>query len=726
MKYTVLWNQTAQEIFTGTIFPAPYNETLPQEFVTATFWEAGVLSLTCGEEITSVTLRPRSLGLTCSFDAHSVQIPVDRPMNFSVEINGDRNHNLLVFLRPQREDPVGGKILRFAKGYHEIGKLKITEDDTTIFLEEGAFLDGKIELNHCKNVRILGNGVLSERHYRELPRRSILDVIACKNVTIQDITLCDSLFWNLRVFSCKNVTIDNVKIIGGYSNNDAFDIVGSQNVTVQHCFTRTWDDSLVVKAFDEKDKTSPHVVFTGSDTDLTYAFANHMDVEHLRFLDCTLWNDFARPMELGVSLRTDRVHDIEFRNIDVIHSTTGYPLIGAHHGDRADVYDVRFEDIRIEDAPGAQLFDFRITESGWNFDTKKGTLHDFTFRNIQWVETSKFPAEKSRLEGFDKEHSIRNFTFENISFSGKFATTPEEMNLLCLEHVENVRVIAPEEGERIRRVRSILEVPEDLQADVNGKYRVTAKIRLENTTDAQVSGKVWLAVSPVNVVPADEGEEYSLPPRGEIELCRTIELPAGRYILRVQSDEGNLDSDWKLLTLEWELPRDGEQSARYDFVNYYGLRSEGVALRRRAEGLELESPLLKNNALTVFTALPVPVEEKEILFTVEETDFGEAMAAEMKNGRPVIAPQIRCPAEITYVFHNQPKVKEIVQNELPAGQERVVLSWEALGISPDAEEFWLEISAHLPETEGLRYPYTLFHSVWPKVLAHMFCRVRVK
>ena len=85
MKYTVLWNQTAQEIFTGTIFPAPYNETLPQEFVTATFWEAGILSLTCGEEITSVTLRPRSLGLTCSFDAHSVQIPVDRPMNFSVD-----------------------------------------------------------------------------------------------------------------------------------------------------------------------------------------------------------------------------------------------------------------------------------------------------------------------------------------------------------------------------------------------------------------------------------------------------------------------------------------------------------------------------------------------------------------------------------------------------------------------------------------------------------------
>ena len=719
----VYLNNEEMEMFTAKIFPAPYNENRDQEFVSFTFEDEAELSILSKEKIESVTVRPKSLGIKYSFDENSISLKITKPANFSVEINGIIVDNLLVFARPEREYNFDYEnVIRFEKGQHTIDKLKITKDNTLLYLEEGAYLDGKIEINNCKNIAVVGNGIISEKNYREASMRICFDVLASENVFIQDITVCDSFFWNMRIFACDNVEIDNVKIIGGSGNNDAFDIVASRNVTVKNCFTRTWDDSLVVKAFDDHDRTSPHVVFKGSDTDLEPAFQKAGSVYNVRFSNCVLWNDFARPMELGVSMRCDEIHDVIFENVDVIHSTTGYPLIGAHHGDRADVYNITFKDIRIEDAPGAQLFDFRITDSAWNFDDKKGRLHDFYFKDIAWIDNPEFLPEKSRLEGYDKEHNISNFTFENISYCGKFATTVEELNMVCLDYVDNVKVLCDEGNEKINMVKSEIEVPDELLADENGMYKFKTNIKLENISDEEASAKVWLAVSPVNVYCNDTVYEYNLKKGESCEFCQDVTLPAGRFVLRVQSDNVNIISDWKLLILDWDLSKN---KVKYDFVNYYNIKSEGVTLSFTDDSLIINSPVLKNeeNSLMIYTAMPVPVSGNEIMFTVEETDFGEAMAVEMgKNGEYVIAPQIRCPAEITYVFHNEPKVKEIVVNEIKGGKERVEIPFEKLGVNGD--EFLIEIEAKIPEVGKYRYPYTLFHSVKPKEIAHMFCKVK--
>lgn len=725
MNYQVYLKGKELKIFTAEIFPAPYNEKKVQEFVSFTFEEEAELKIISEEKIESAVIRPKSLGIKFGYDDKTISLKIDKPANFSVEINGKLIDNLLVFARPERENSLNYEnVIKFEKGTHTIGKLKITEDNTLIYLEEGAYLDGKIEINNCKNIAVVGNGVISERNYHELAMRICFDVLASENVFIQDITVCDSFFWNMRIFSCDNVEIDNVKIIGGGPNNDAFDIVSSRNVTVKNCFTRTWDDSLVVKAFDDHDRTSPHVVFKGSDTDLEPAFEKAGNVENVRFYNCVLWNDFARPMELGVSMRADKIHDVVFQNIDVIHSTTGYPLIGAHHGDRADVFDVTFKDIRIEDAPGAQLFDFRITDSAWNFDNRKGKLHDFYFKDISWIDNPEFLPEKSRLEGYDSEHNISNFTFENISYCGKFATTVEEMNMVCLDYVDNVKVLCDEAKEKINIVRSQIEISDMKKAELDGKYNFKAKIKLENISGQEAGAKVWLAVSPVNVYCNDMVYEYKLKKGEKCEFCQDVTLPAGRYVLRVQSDNVNIISDWKLLILDWEIGRDDEMAVRYDFVNYYNTKSEGVALSYTDDSLIINSPILKNkeNSLIIYTAMPVPVSDNEIMFSVEETDFGEAMAVEMgRNGEYVIAPQIRCPAEITYVFHNEPKVEKIFVTEIKGGEERVEIPFKKLGVEGD--EFLIEIEAKIPEVEKYRYPYTLFHSVKPNEICHMFCKV---
>lgn len=236
---------------------------------------------------------------------------------------------------------------------------------------------------------------------------------------------------------CDNVTIDNVKIFGCRGNSDGIDICGSKNVLVSNVFTRVWDDSFVVKAFD-----------TG-------------DLENVVFKDSILWNDFARPMEVGVELRAEKIRNIRFENIDVIHSPTGYPLMGIHHGDRAEVSDIRFENIRIENTPGAQLFDIKITDSVWNKDKVKGSIKDIFFKDIYYIGNPGIDRllSNSRLQGFSKEAGIRNVTFENINILGKVAVSAQDCGLLTMDYVNNV-VFRHEEGTaKIERIDTILSPP---------------------------------------------------------------------------------------------------------------------------------------------------------------------------------------------------------------------------------------------------------------------------
>ena len=114
-------------------------------------------------------------------------------------------------------------------------------------------------------------------------------------------------------------------------------------------------------------------------------------------------------------------------------------------------------------------------------------------------------------------------------------------------------------------------------------------------------------------------------------------------------------------------------------------------------------------------------EKNQVLFSVEETDFGKAPAVINGPQGPELAPQLRCPAEITYVFQNEPKTK-IVKLDLRsrlAGEASVPLA--LLGINPSAKEFWLEVSveAEFPA----RYPVCLFGSQVPEEICHMFVRV---
>ena len=725
-NYTVFLNGRKQRIETALIKPVPYNCEKVQEFVICKYTKDSLLEIKSKKNIGKVTIRPLSANIKYSFDEHTIKIQLPRPLNFSVEINGTAQDNILIFSSEEKEyDFDGLNVIHLTENCKK-DRILIDRDNTALFIDDDVCVNSKIEVNACRNIKICGNGIITQSGVTNNKYRICVDVLGCENVSIEDITITESLFWCLRVFGCDNVHIKNVKIIGYRGNNDGIDVCGSRNVEVDGAFIRTWDDSFVVKAVDERDKKSIHYVVEGSKTDMTKAFERVGDVYNILFKNSTLWNDFARPIEIGVSLRADRVYNIRYENIDIIHSTTGYPLMGAHHGDRAEVYDVTFEDIRVEDAPGAQLFDFRITDSEWSTDDKKGSMHDFFFKNIKLIGRPGIDIlpEASRLEGYSEEHGIRNFCFEDIELLGETAQNAQQLNLNIMDHVHDITFKGGRNKKCISVVTTAIRQTDEPVLKEDGNFEIGILMELENKSSKKTEGEVYIKASPRNSGEIKSRTVFELMPGERKEYTFKGVFPPGKHCLCAESENIGVRSSKLLIDLPWYMTGSIDSAYPLYFTNYYNDTRPPVYMSVKDGILTLKSDIIKNGKLILYTANPVPVRMNEVLFTVEETDFGEAPALVMEKDGPVSAPQLRCPAEITYVFHNEPKVEKINKIDIPANADGIYsAALSDIGIDGAGNEFLAEIRVKDKESEKYRYAYTLGHSVWPEQLSHMFIKV---
>lgn len=709
MNDTVTWQEEALPVRTASVFPSPYHKNSAMKYVSFLLKEPGILRIGLKKQVRSAVVRPLSLGIIPEISDGEIAVRLERPVKFSLEINGSAEDNLLVLAEADRygtfDQAVSEykNVICFPIGVHKADLLTVEKDDTVVYLAEGAYVHGKLVLSHCSHVTVCGYGAISMEQYpyetRPVYARCV-DAIECRDVTIRDITILDSNDWSLRICGCEDVLVDNVKIIGCRGNSDGIDICGSRRVLVQNAFTRVWDDSLVVKALD-----------TG-------------DVEDVTFRHCILWNDFARPMEVGVELRADRVRRVKFQDIDVLHSPTGYPLMGIHHGDRALVSDILFEDIRIEDAPGAQLFDIRITPSYWNRDRQMGCIRDVVFRKIHVLGSPGLPLllSDSRLQGYGETHTIRNVAFEEIDICGKTPGDAVALGLKCPEYAEGIRVAPAPELPQMQMVETAVEITKDFLCREDGFYEGEITMVFRNPASFDREKEVWLKISPEHL--GDYGRcrhKVFLPAGAERRVACPVVLQPGKYVAAIQSEDPEIRYAWQLISLDWKI---GTGNLRpLEFVNYWGDRLGEFTAWVEGEDLVIDSSLLlrEDSALVLYTALPAEREPGEVLFSVEETDFGQVPAVLDGRHGPEAAPQLRCPLEITLVFKNQPKVEKIHTREIRGGEgRRVGIPLKELGLPGGTGHFWMEVEARLPEVQQYRYPYTLFHSVTPLTAAHMY------
>ncbi len=220
----------------------------------------------------------------------------------------------------------------FDKGVHFVGKLTLKSNES-VYVDKDAYVYGCIFAENAENIKIFGNGIFDDsaeervtEHCYEPFTNGNLKLYDCKNVWISGVGFTNSAMWCINIFHCFDLVLDGINVFGQWRyNTDGIDIVNSKRVTVKNSFVHSFDDSVTVKGIDR------------------YAYEDNTDI---LVENCTLWCDWGRTLEIGFETECREYRDITFRNCDILRGA--YAVCDIQNGDRAEVHNVTFEDIRVE------------------------------------------------------------------------------------------------------------------------------------------------------------------------------------------------------------------------------------------------------------------------------------------------------------------------------------------------------------------------------------------
>lgn len=375
-------------------------------------------------EVRSAVIRPLSKGIQPEIEGNCLLFTLDKPEKLSVEFNGDRLNNLHVFANPiitevpDKNDP---NVMYFETGMHEPtdadGKNFRIPSNTTVYLEGGAVLKGRLMCDSVENVKILGYGMLLE------PEQGIA-ISYSKNILIDGITIVNPRFYTVSGGQSTDITIKNLKTFSYQGWSDGLDFMSCSDILIDDVFLRNSDDCL---AF------------------YTHRWDFYGDCRNVRVQNSTLWADIAHPINIGTHGNTETgdevLENMLFKNIDILeHDEDDRDYQGCmaiNVGDHNLAQNITFEDIRVESIQEGQLFHLRVMyNQKYNTGPGKG-IKNIVFRNISC--TGKY-INPSVIQGYDKNRTVGDIRFENITFNGKRINSLEQLNVDIKEHVGKIKV----------------------------------------------------------------------------------------------------------------------------------------------------------------------------------------------------------------------------------------------------------------------------------------------
>ena len=485
--YDVKVNGTAVKLDAARVSAIPFNRRWPGHQRTLDQTEmVNFLSMAMDEPVTfeirpkngfeKVEIRPQALGIVPEIDNGVIRFTLEKPAYFTVEPYG-RHDALHIFADPMPQYNVDfsyENVMYYGAGVHEVGQI-VLKSNQTLFLDEGAVVYACVKATDANNIRILGRGILDNSHNHEkilfeveedpealarheainnAKRQYTIELEYCEKILIDGITIRDSLVYNIRPVACRDVKISHVKVIGCWRyNSDGFDMHNCEDVTIENCFLRTYDDCICVKGFD--------CYYTGDIAQQVQA-AMHRNgrvydtFRNVRVRDCVLWNDWGKCLEIGAETKAEEMHDVVFEDCDVIHTT--HAVLDCMNVDYADVHDITWRNIRIQwddvnpqpmyqtldstpycptdpdYAPAvivAQVVHHHEYSAG---STRQGKNRHLTFENIQLFGRQ---AVRFKFEGYDAEHLTSNVTVRGFTVNGK---PLREYQLLQNDFCRNIKI----------------------------------------------------------------------------------------------------------------------------------------------------------------------------------------------------------------------------------------------------------------------------------------------
>lgn len=388
----------------------------------------------------------RPIGISRQLRGDSTFVTLTKPAKFSVEINGNKYNNLLVFANPI--DPLQKVKKENRPKFHYFPKSDTAhrwtlngqiQNGDTIYVSGGAVLRGTFQFDNLSNIKIMGRGIIdgstnSFRYYQKevvivdddngttreirdtgLLRKRLMVFNNCNSVKMDGIIFLNSPSWNLSPVNCSNMTVNNIKILGYYYNTDGIDPVACKNLFINDVFIRSADDQISIKC---------RVAGTSNQGDTLS--------ENITVKNSVFWPDKAHPIFVGPEAMDGSVfRNITFDSIAILEckqkSPAYYGCIAIGAADNATIKDVKFSNIKIERLTKGNIIDIRIaTWGGTNFAVGR-SVQNVIFKNIKYI--GLVTPEQSRIMGNSATRKVSGVTINNFTLNGQLVTNTTNGNI---------------------------------------------------------------------------------------------------------------------------------------------------------------------------------------------------------------------------------------------------------------------------------------------------------
>lgn len=398
-------------------------------------------------DIESADIRPLSYGISFRQQGNVLTFLLNCPRKLSIEVNGDRFHNLHLFANgPEVDvpDPADERLLAVQPGLHRTDDLLRTfrtqaasggraydtlyfaagmhyleetvlriPSQTTVYLAAGAIVVGSLVCNRVHDVAIRGRGMLYLGGFERFSAFRGVRLMHARDITIEGITTLDPPHYSIYAGRSERVRIRNFKSFSTRGWSDGIDMMACSDIEIDDVFLRTSDDCIAIY---------------GSRWDY------RGDARRIRVSNSVLWADVAHPMMIGAhgdhEGAGDTIEDVRFENIDVLEHHEPQPdyqgVMAINAGDRNTVRNVVYENIRVEPFENGRLFDIRVVRNEKYNPEPGARIEDICFRNIQYRGEC---VHASRIYGYDANRVVDGVLFDQVHVNGNKLTRLETANI---------------------------------------------------------------------------------------------------------------------------------------------------------------------------------------------------------------------------------------------------------------------------------------------------------
>lgn len=400
-------------------------------------------------ELKEAVLRPLSAGIECVISNKRVTFALNRPCKLSLEVDGERFHNLHIFANPLEENvpnPSDPGVIAIRPGVHRTEELlqMITPQISVVFYESGmhvldqplfcipsgltvyiaggAVIAGAMVCEHVHDVTIRGRGLLYMSDFEKTTYYRGIEIKFSKNITVEGIITIDPPHYTILIGQSEHISIRNFKTFSTRGWSDGIDMMSSSHIDIDDVFLRTSDDCIAIYG---------------------YRWDYYGDTRNVTIRNSILWADVAHPIMIGV--HGDHEHDgdtiesIVFDNIDILEHhepQEGYwGCMAINAADKNTVRNVTFKNIRVEQFELGRLIDLRVFQNPKYNPSPGSRVENIRFENISFNGTCDNP---SVIEGFDESRIVDGVVFQNLRMNGRLILSPESGNFIIGNHAHQI------------------------------------------------------------------------------------------------------------------------------------------------------------------------------------------------------------------------------------------------------------------------------------------------